>query len=255
MITVRRTAVVFLAALVVFLAGYLALLLWAPFALKSHLGPVNPVSGKTIDLSHSWIQIGTMQYRAVHGRFPEHWSEVIKEGLVQAPLLTLDGKPIDPDDGRIDYPGDMIYLLGNDGEAVLRHSVLLGGQGKITDFKIFAKPSYLKILGSPVAPEHAGDLASNQQAQRLRMMGFAGVYRLAAEDYRSIYDRYPKSFEELADSGVCPLPTGSINPISGRPFKGQGADWDVLFDLSTTGELWITPVFADGERPETRLVY
>jgi hypothetical protein len=49
-------------------------------------------------------------YYRLHERWPLRWSDVVDEGLYQAPLLGFKGQVINPDDGRLDFISDFTYV-------------------------------------------------------------------------------------------------------------------------------------------------
>jgi hypothetical protein len=81
--------------------------------------------------------------------------------------------------------------------------------------------------------------------------------------YRDVYGDYPKSIEELQSSGLSPVNADSINPVTGTPFRFDGAANDVSYryfaprqtEHGFIGGYELQHVDADGRKSEIKFSY
>jgi hypothetical protein len=80
-----------------------------------------------------------------------------------------------------------------------------------------------------------------------KLFAILGQCRNAASRVREEKGHYPGSWEELLNSGWTPIDKHSINPVTGKPFAGDGRAGDVYYEF-VGGRLMLGHVELDGTR-------
>jgi hypothetical protein len=202
-------------------------------------------SDASMDLAFSWIEAGAQQYCAMTGTFPAAWTEVVSSGLVQAQLETPAGQAIDPDDGQLDFAGDLCYVRQDADTALIIYTVPTGSGFRHANLQLKGKTSYVDVLR--VFDQTIGtDNAELAGVQELKLMAIAGMFHQMARDYQWVHGEFPATLHDLLESGIGPLDLKSINPITGQAFIGDGREWDVKYKVASNGNsVQIDPVFED----------
>jgi hypothetical protein len=204
------------------------------------------------EMAAHWIQHGAMYYRAEHGIWPESWRAVIDDGLFQATLYSPFGDVIDPDDGSIDHPCDAVYNQNGLDAKVLKN-VVLRVPSRIETVDIFPMESYESVFSalSVSKPEtNPGEILDDPR--HLKLCAMAGMLRVSLEDFYTLRDRYPATLHELTHSGIGCFGSDSLNPLTGKPFEGNGRPLDFLYEVYDGG-FSLNPVLADGSLPTLRM--
>src|SRR5690348_9806902 len=77
-----------------------------------------------INVPEYYMTRGTEGFYSIYGYWPNSWSEVVESGIVQAPLVNVDGQIVDPDDGKCDFVNDLQYISASDATAPSISTVL-----------------------------------------------------------------------------------------------------------------------------------
>jgi len=178
---------------------------------------------------------GIYQYYQVYERWPVHWLEVAQSGLVQAPLQSDAGEPINPDDGRLDFFGDITYeyVPGVSGPQV---SIMLDRSLATPHVTALSPPLSYRELFAAVPPALQPSLPSADDKARLLQLGLTALCHEGISRYASAHANiFPGSWEQFLDSGFAPLTDTSINWLTGEVFYGDGRANDLLYQLVGLG--------------------
>jgi hypothetical protein len=91
---------------------------------------------------------------------------------------------------------------------------------------------------------------------RMRQYSICGLLQDGVGYYWEAYGEVPGSMEELAASGFGPLAPGTINPLTGQPYVGNGAPNDIYFscqkldDIENAGGSFSTDIYPVGNNGE-----
>lgn len=191
-----------------------------------------------LNVAQSQVQIGIQMYSRVYGRLPTSWAEVTGAGLWQVPLVGFNLELINPDDGRLDFAGDVAYqpftnpptiaCLVLDGyNKPVPQSIEVGPTQSFKDYFDWVKTVYPdaptdKILSDP---------------KKLQQFAIIRGLKLTISTYRDIHGDYPKSYSELVSSGLGPISWTTINPVTDSHFKGDGSPGDLLYRYYPASEM------------------
>jgi hypothetical protein len=179
---------------------------------------------------------GISAYCRAFGEFPESWDRVVDAGLVQIEMTSFDGTPVDPDDGVMNFPGDYYYMppTENDGPRIAFMDANTESQIKVLDiYPPITYEEYFSVLSlsdGETATLHSA-LSDDRQ---VAVFAIVGLCRTGLQHYKHKYGEFPRSWQEFINSGFAPVDNHSVNPLTGRPFAGDGSNGDLLY---TTGEL------------------
>jgi hypothetical protein len=196
---------------------------WTPP--ESKLFPGNGVVVPAFD----WLGSAPMHYWMVYEHWPERWQDVVDAGFVTQPLYDPFGKVMNPDDGSWDFPGDVQYSY--QGEAVPLIVPEPSPEG--TDYSYptaSCTATWEQMFAMSVQKEAAEKLKGNKERQR--QLSVCSLIREGATRFYEAYGRLPASYAELAESGFSPLTPGTINPLTGKPYRGLGEPNDFVFVCS-----------------------
>jgi hypothetical protein len=210
---------------------------WAEVDQRSVLVP-NHVSG------------GITSYFRLHGQWPENWRAVVNDGIHQSWLLAVNGRDVDPDDGVLDFVGDVSYTVRTDGKAQI--DVLLEESeapvGWIVDrpatyeadFTQWESLSNLESRGITYVPFLANE-------KLMRQFAIVGAMNYGVRLFYLQHRRVPRDIDEFIVSGFSPINRSSINPVTGSTFLFDGSPNDLSFEPNAdlTG-CSIHPVLSDG---------
>jgi hypothetical protein len=180
-----------------------------------------------VDVADSLIQQGAQAYYQVYGAWPGTWREVVEAGLVQVPLVSLSGAPVDPDDGAFDGDGDLQYLTAQDGNPPdIARMVDDENETRVVMTKIGAVKSFRERYASSADADVQSAL---KDEARLKQWAIAGMLFEELNYCSWVYDKQPVTFEEFISAGVTCIDASSINPLTKTAFKGDGSPDDFLF--------------------------
>jgi hypothetical protein len=201
--------------------------------------------GGVLDLSLSEVQAAVSAYQQVFGMLPGSWSDVVDSGLFVKPLLAYDMQTINPDDGRIDFNGDLYLdsttMRDADGSLLLFHVDRLNGnkavsririprEGSLEDmFSSMQRNSQLDQAERDMLADWAGDAPLKLQ------FGHLHILTAALFDYRSVKGVFPASLNELVQAGFGPLAAGSLNPVTGLAYRFDGSPGDIAYSVEDNG--------------------
>jgi hypothetical protein len=120
----------------------------------------------------------------------------------------------------------------------------LGQDGKVSHIRLaeYGTPVPYSKLWSAPRPGYPADLwkASRlaelgQDSKRYQQLSVRRVYQLSAELYLKIHGRYC-DWNTLQSSGLTPHAPGTINPLTGKPWRGDGSPNDLYFSYLAPGQ-------------------
>jgi len=170
---------------------------------------------------------------------------VVAEGLVQVPLTTTAGLAINPDDGRLDYLGDAMYMPPAGSSPPSIEIMVEIGDGMIHEKEISLPRSYSERFSTwmPQFNSLAGDFNRLKQFAIVHQLSNAVLY------HSGKYGEPPQSWDELLASEYSPIDHSSINPLTGDVFHGDGRANDILYEYLGDGFVTLLPVNESGETP------
>jgi hypothetical protein len=189
------------------------------------------MSGHTgfTDLAFAQVMSGVQSYSRVYGHLPTSWAEVVNAQIWQTPLIGLNFEQIDPDDGRLDFFGDVLYSPLSNPPSLMTLSYFgerkLSTQGQ----QVTVLPSYASEfgkVGEAYVPEVAAMLGNDKL---LRQFAILRGIQHSLNLYTVIHGHQPVTLAEFLASGLGPINEHSINPVTGLPFKGDGSANDILY--------------------------
>jgi hypothetical protein len=168
-----------------------------------------------VTTTYSQLEISILDYYIVYGAWPASWQAVRDSGLFTAATATADGQAIDPDDNSLDFAGDIIYTYHGQAQPELTVWDTQNGQKFVAARHVPAIKASSATSPSDVDPVNLRLLATLSQD----FLHFAVAN-----------GRLPNSWSEFIDSGVTPIDSRSVNPVTGQTYAGNGARGDFLFE-------------------------
>lgn len=207
------------------------------------------------DLSnhHSWLVMQAIEeYFRLFGHWPHSWQDVRESGLVQVSFSGPKEEQIDPDDGKLDLPGDILYIPASSAEEVPHVSILPQLAGFPPNEQALQVPHTFAELYAQISPELRGNLPEPDDEAGWKLISIAALLRLSIEDFFTEHGRLPGTFQELISSGLTPIDLQSISPVTGKSFTGEGQVGDFQFSIETSTRpnsvsYMLLPVGADGK--------
>lgn len=210
-----------------------------------------------VDVAFSAVQSGVQAYYRIHGSWPATWSQVVQEGIYQAPLPAFQGGTIDPDDSSLDFLGDLHYISG-DGTGspqVLRSGDSSRG-GNVFSTPLEGPFTYEALISTPgpagLLEEYSPYLADTG------MMSLFGIIHCAADGldlYRTVYGELPDDWNAFCQSGLSPTGTSGRNPATGKAILGDGSAGDIYYEKVAPDRFKLHHVNRDGTDPHWMLPY
>lgn len=200
----------------------------------------------------------TMRYYMVYGRWPGSWEDVRTAGLCLTETRTPAGRPVDPDDGSLDFDDDFIFQPPLDGKPphlVLR---LDASESGIIDQAVPTPLTYSDVLGRLEEGNPGYDLVNSYLSDpaRLTQWAIAGQLTHRIQTFRYLKGRFPKTLDEFLASGMAVVDTTSINPLTGRTYAGDGSANDFYYEyIDDEVTPTIHPMDADGEPCRIQINY
>ena len=228
----------------------------SPYYDLNYLGN-SPSGGMHVDLAYTKVQLGAIYYYRIYGVWPAKWSEVVSAGLVQVPLLGWKMEVIDPDDGEPAFNSDISYIPSADQAKPPQIAELLTRDEPQVRYTTLGVPhTYSQSLGA--VSKHFDvseyeDCLSNDKC--LRMFAILGIVKSTLETYRELHGSYPSNWSEFLASGIGPIDEGSINPMTGERFYGDGRANDILYERLAPDSFRLIHVKANGEKPKLEITY
>jgi hypothetical protein len=160
------------------------------------------------------LQVSIRDYFIVNGEWPATWQAVRDAGLFTARTKTVDGLTIDPDDNSLDFAGDIVYTYHGLEQPELTVWSIERGEKFIADRRI---------------PAVTGGKASESELDAVQMRLLNNLFQ-AVGHFAFNHGRLPVSWNEFVDSGVTPIDSLSVNPLTGQRYTGAGIPGDFLFE-------------------------
>ncbi|MCB1218107.1 hypothetical protein KDL44_11985 [bacterium] len=206
-------------------------------------------NGVIVNVAQAMVSKASSRYYRVYGRFPSSWSELLDSGILDVELRGYQLQPMDPDDGSLDYPSD-VYFENNKGQAFCHwlnplteqpHRIRL--QFPSTYGKDLAEMSEVLQL-----PAEVDVLLRNYASDEQQLLQFAqlGLIRDFLGIYRDLHGNWPASMEQFMDSGLSPVGPGTLNPLTGQPYRYDCSAGDIRFIVSNG---YATVEHVDGSGP------
>ncbi len=177
------------------------------------------------------INTAIREYYRLRGEWPRSWEEVRASELVQADLFGPQGELLSPDDGRLDFPGDVIYIAPSEADPAALMSALPLEAGLPAYNNTLQPPQTFAELLQQLPADQRSALPDLQIEAQWKLFSLAALLRIGMEDFFSSHGRLPDSLAELLASGQTTIDTSSINPVTGRPFAGDAQAGDFVFEL------------------------
>jgi hypothetical protein len=196
------------------------------------------------DVARHWASTGPSLYYKAYGKWPAAWSEIVKAGIITAPLLNVHGKPISPDDDSFDFESDLHYVYkGEQMRPVIAISSSSMRAKSGVEFDTLERPdTYAERFGTPphgwTAEENSTFVELAKQKHRYQQIAVFEAHVIGSTMYRQIHGRSPASWQELQESGLSPLAPGTINPLTGKRWAGDGSPNDILFRNDPAKNEW-----------------
>lgn len=175
------------------------------------------------------VSLACRMYYKVKGRYPSRWGDVVAAGIYQAPLMGYNGEEINPDDGGLDFYGDVHYQLVGDGSSALVAE--LGYRSGMTTVyhRLKAADTYVNLFRRAAdqgVDFWQGYLDDEPRMRQFAILGF--IYR-AAFVYKDLHGDFPLNLGELSAAGLAPVDANSINPVTGQQFQFTEAPGDIVY--------------------------
>jgi hypothetical protein len=191
------------------------------------------------DVAPYQVQVGVLAYYRVHERWPATWADVVASQIWQVPLLGLNNEVIDPDDKQFQFWGDVHYdstkvpprimVLEAPGTTPQHRSITL--EKPQTYREVFAWIDSLPKSNTQVGSFKATSMLEDKNL--LTQFAILHAMHFTIAQYRDIHGMLPMNLGELAKSGLGPINSKSINPVTGRAFVGDGSPGDIVFKYNT----------------------
>jgi hypothetical protein len=172
-----------------------------------------------LDVGRFYVEYGAMAYHYAFGSWPTKWSQVRDAGIVQVPIISAYGGEVDPDDGTLDFVGDFFYTWTGSGLPSITARYEPNPEPVTSPLSDPSQWSSKFLSDSGTASS-----AELIQLQRVQSLVTTGIMF-----FTHIEGRVPQSWSEFIDSGLTPIDSASINPLTGRPYAGDGLPGDYLF--------------------------
>jgi hypothetical protein len=178
------------------------------------------------------VQNASNVFYMLHGRWPVSFAEIRKEGLIQTDLLGFRLDVINPDDGTLDYAGDVVFLYNKQDDSVSVRFLDMRGRPRM--FTLTERPRTIDALLSLPDPV---DLPVEQQGALARQKGNLPLHKAYClismikggfATFISVHGRQPYSWDELSSSKLAGLDKNSINPLTGKKIDGLGGPNGIL---------------------------
>jgi hypothetical protein len=196
----------------------------------------------TADQNVIAVQVALQYFYKVYGRWPSSWSEVRNSKLFQRDLKSLNKRRmlIDPDDGRLDFLNDIVYLPGTAPQVL----VTLGGRKQKLPLTPPTTYKYsLPTIEKAAAGFRAQGFLSNEA--RLIRLGILGQLNTLTDANGA---NLP-NLESMLKHPSSPIDKKSVNPVTGSPFKFDGSPNDIWVREGVPGSFHLIPILDDGVRP------
>jgi hypothetical protein len=219
----------------------------------------DPATGATqfVSPADTFVLAAPRAYLSVYGRWPSSWGEIQDSGLIQVPLCALKGVPINPDDMHYDGSWDKVYYAPVDGSPRIGLGITTLG---IEQVMWLSKPqglvTYDQRLRHALDPQSGYDLSlyegfekyvGNEPFQRL--LGLCAMCEEGLMLYKQAYGHNPASWQQFVESGLAPIDSNSVNPLTGGRIFGDGRANDIHFETADTNHLALVyPTGPDGNR-------
>jgi hypothetical protein len=143
---------------------------------------------------------------------------------------------VDPDDRSLDFHGDVYYEApSQSGQAGKIHS-LKGLSGATIAYQdIWTGNTLVETLQ---AFAQVREVNLNKYLNDVRWLKFISIrqeVRMAIDRFHRIRLRYPRDVAELLQSGLTPIDSDSVNPLTGQPFYLDGRALDFYYGVSADG--------------------
>jgi hypothetical protein len=203
------------------------------------------------------VQNGVTAFYQIHERWPTSWQEVTSSGLWNVPLRGYDNSFIDPDDRRCNSFGDLYYDGGSNPPKIHFWHVATGGNLIETVTLTAPETLHQRLLTIEARFSDTSILTALGDGRRPIVYGIETEIRRALPLYKDLYGNCPMTFADLLKSGLAPINESSVNPLTGKPYKGDGGANDfkyVYYPQSKTGtgssSFLLYLVNADGSKPK-----
>jgi hypothetical protein len=223
--------------------------------------------GSFLMFSGYWVKNGVQQFYRLNNRWPASWQEVKDAGLFSATLVNFANQPVDPDSTSVLDYGDVRYIPpSGDGNPQLVQVLFL--DGPYQKMTIIEQPEAFEQELARVAAKLV-ELGKNTEARELQSAMSTPEARFqnvistmitrGIEIYPFIHNNYPESLAELFASGVGPFSPGTVNPLTGQPYKGNGSALDYSYYMTPAqgdqpAAFYLNSVNADGKDTSARLM-
>jgi hypothetical protein len=194
-----------------------------------------------VDVAYYWTSNMPALYYSTYETWPVSWQAIVDSGIFTAPLLSTRGRNINPDDGKLDFAGDIQYMFKGAQEPPMLAQLLKNGRVKYLRFSDRTKPlTYSERwkkgpAGYPEAMWKATGLTElGANRARYQQMAVQSAFHSAASLHLLIHGGYC-DWNALQASGLSPHAPGTINPLTRKPWKGDGSPNDLLYIYSKDG--------------------
>ncbi|MCC7477405.1 hypothetical protein IT575_03010 [bacterium] len=178
-----------------------------------------------IDLADVWVRSGAQEYYRIFGHWPTSWQAVTDAKLVQVPLRTVFGLPVNPDDGSLDHPFDIQYVVSNNGANASIAKLIDTGTLRKTEITAIENPgTYAELFEDIEGEQYQEALGSTG---RLTQLSIANLCNRSMMFYSHVHGDLPATWQELVSSGLFPIDANSLNPLTGSRFAGDGSPNDL----------------------------
>ena len=213
-------------------------------------------------------------YYKVFGEWPETFSAIVEAGLIRD-NLTIDGVNIlSPDDGVFNHPMDHLYVYRGpqtppqiamlaEVEMVdpeledpdppvhidgLPEGAIATSLPSLSEWSVYARQAR-QIVDSAQSPDeipaytekYGGNLAAH------KLLAISNMCLFGASAYRSAYGEFPTHWDDIVDTGFCPVTSDMLNPATGLPFAGDGSAYSFEFRFLEDGSLAVSVHGDDGD--------
>ncbi|MEZ5337365.1 MAG: hypothetical protein R3F46_03795 [bacterium] len=202
-------------------------------------------NGGVYNLAVEEIQLSVAAFQEVFGRMPDSWLEVRQSGVFDRPVIGFQMQEIDPDDGRIDFPGD-VYLDTNTlsesgGVLLFYHNSPKEGTDIVRmklDFVDSFAEQFDQIKDSVELSDADLQLLESWYGNEPQLIQFGQLHVLFNDlmMYKNIHGRYPMAITDLIEAGLGPCTVNTINPVTGSRYLFDGSEGDVSYTTFDNGQ-------------------
>lgn len=219
-----------------------------------------------------WAKAGIYTFYKLHGYWPASWQSVVDDGLFDNEIRSSEGHIVNPDDSKLDFFGDVVYMGPSESRDSVALSYARDVGGLVAKQYILEAPAtyeeqFAWILqnralqsSTPEVEDYVSKLIDDEQAQK--QVAIAAMFDRGILLFNVLNGRPPYTWDEYIQSGLAPFRSDSVNALTGTSFAGDGRAGDFLYryyapETTESGNpaVYFTHIDPDGSLPLVRITY